>query len=603
MRAEPSLSRSDNLPTTPLGASPDSRYEWLEYGVPHRVNLDQEALRRLAQTATPAMLSTGFDNLNKVSRNKARMAKHTYVITDGDPEVWSHKTMGVAAANALIEAQAAYITGQGELLEVQGWIGVGPRAVAVQWLYTIEGANIAGMQSVLAFPRDRVEDDVNAPFRARFRVVYTPNFHPDVDGGQRILVDLENYVTYIMGPDYFGESKKAALRMLCNLVHSEGGLVLHAGAKEVILPTERLTVAILGLSGTGKTTTTFSKQGDGVRPVQDDMVALWPAGELSVTENGCFAKTFGLSIETEPVLYESSIHPSAWLENVYQDADGTVNFTKGTLSPIEVGNLRDVLIETGADPKRLESYVTGKVALEDLLDDNGLPIDGYDFVAWTENGRSIIPLSSIDNAADLSNIPPVRSMGVLNRDEGEGAITPGLVRFTSPEQAAGYFMLGETTKTSAAGKDRGKTRSPFTQPFFPGHHGQQARRFAELLSSTDAISCWLMNTGYVGGVAGSEHALKVKIRHSSALLEALFTNRIVWTRDNDFGYEVVDLAAPENEALFDAVGIAILRPDVYYANTGRDAIYREEVARRHADRAHFLRSFEVDEAIVSAVVP
>ena len=38
-----------------------------------------------------------------------------------------------------------------------------PRAVPVQWLYTIEGANIAAMQQVLAFPTE------GGAFQPRFR--------------------------------------------------------------------------------------------------------------------------------------------------------------------------------------------------------------------------------------------------------------------------------------------------------------------------------------------------------------------------------------------------------------------------------------------------
>jgi len=573
---------------------------WRDYGVPHRTNPSPAELRELTLEHTPAVLTTSYGSLNKVSHNKARMARHTYLITDSDPTRWSHKTMSVAEAQALIDAQAAYIAERGELLEVQGWIGVGPRATPVQWLYTHEGANIAAMQQVLAFPRERVEDDPEAAFSPRFRVVYTPDFHPDVEGGQRILVDLENFVTYVMGPDYFGESKKGALRMLCHQVYGEGGLVLHAGAKEIVYGDDRLTVAILGLSGTGKTTTTFSKQGDHVRPVQDDMVTLWPGGELSVTENGCFAKTFGLSEATEPVLYRASTQENAWLENAYQDRDGAVDFFKVDLTPAEVADLRDVLVATGADPDRVEQYVSGAVSHDEVVDDNGLPLDGWDFVQWTGNGRSIVPLSSVEDAADLDDLPPVRSMGVLNRDEGSGAITPGILRFTSPEQAAGYFMLGETTKTSAAGKDRGKTRSPFTQPFFPGHHGLQATRFAELLTTTE-LDCWLMNTGYVGGQGGSDHALKVKIRHSSAMLEALFSGSIHWVRDPDFGYEVVDLDHPDNQALIEEVGADILRPDTYYARTDRRSVYQAEVAARHADRRAFLEHFSVAPQIVAAV--
>src|SRR5690606_12223438 len=138
-------------------------------------------------------------------------------------------------------------------------------------------------------------------------------------------------------------------------------------------------------------------------------------------------------------------------------------------------------------------YASGKVAASEVVDAHGVPADGWDFVVWTANGRSIIPLSCVDDAADPHDLPPVRSMGILNRDEGPGAITPGLVPFTSPEQAAGYFMLGETSKTSAAGKERGQTRSPFTQPFFPRDHALQAARFAEIIASAPHIETWMMN--------------------------------------------------------------------------------------------------------------
>jgi phosphoenolpyruvate carboxykinase (ATP) len=585
---------------SPVKHQPANITPWLDYDVPHLVNPSQSTLRELTLANTPAVLPTSFGSLNKVSRNKARMAKYTFIITDNN-EGWSHKTIAVTEARRLIDAQAAYIQEKNSLIEVQGWLGVGPRAVPVQWLYTIEGANIAAMQQILSFPRQQVESNPTQPFAPKFRVVYTPNFRPEVEGGQRILVDLDNYVTYVMGPDYFGESKKGALRMLCDHVLKAGGLVMHAGAKEVHLDSGRMTVAILGLSGTGKTTTTFSKQGTHVKPVQDDMVAIWPGGELSVTENGCFAKTFGLTEASEPVVWRGSTSRVAWLENAYQDASKQVDFFKKTMSPEEVGQMRDVLLLTGASEANLNRYVNGEVTSDEIVDADGVPADGWDFVVWTENGRSIVPLSAIDDAANLHDLAPVRSIGVLNRDEGAGAITPGIVRFTSPDQAAGYFMLGETTKTSAAGKDRGRIRSPFTQPFFPREHGLQAKRFAELLASTEDIDCWLMNTGVVGGNSGQENALKVKIRHSSAMLEAMFEGRIVWERDEDFAYDVVAVDDPANAALLELVPLAILRPDRHYAATGRDDTYREEVAERHTQRREFLKSFGVDPKIIDAV--
>ncbi len=571
-------------------------------------NPSQEELRSLAFEHAPFCLRTAMGSLDKIARNKARMAKYTYVIDRGTwTEGYSHKTIDPQKAAELIEAQTAYVRERGKLIAIEGYVGLGTYAMPVQWLYTLEGANIAGMQQVLAFPREAVEppEKLAEPFAPALRLVYTPDFRPDMPGGQAIVVDLDNFVTYVMGPDYFGESKKGALRMLAAWVYAHGGLLMHAGAKEIRHSGgDRLTMGILGLSGTGKTTTTFSKQGDAALPIQDDMIAIWPKGEISVTENGCFAKTFGLTEASEPVIYRGTMDPSAWLENVYLDADGNPDFAKTVLEPGEVARLREILIGTGAPADNVDAYVSGKVKAEDVME-GAVPKDGWDFVCWTENGRSIIPFAALDEAADLTDLPPLRSLGILNRDEGPDAATPGIVRFATPEQAAGYLMLGETSKTSAAGKERGKTRSPFTQPFFPYSHKLQARRFSELAATFPPdIVMWMMNTGYVGGDAAdvaAGKALKVEIRHSSAMLEALIAGRIRWVRDPDFGYEVVDVDHPDNAALVGAVGAEILQPRRFFEARGRTDEYRAWVARMKEERTAFLRQYDVDEAIVAAV--
>lgn len=577
----------------------------LSYSVEILANPSQSALRELALAHTPFATKTIYGSINKVSRNKSRVAHYTYVIDRvGKPEAYSSGTISGEKAQQLIDQQAAYIEQKGQLIVIDGYEGMGPRAVPVQWCYTIEGANIAGMQQVLAFPRDRVEADPSKPFAPAFRLIYTPDFLPDMPGKQAIVVDLDNYVTYVMGADYFGESKKGALRMLAAFLYKQGGLVMHAGAKEIVTHEGRLTMGILGLSGTGKTTTTFSKQGTATKPVQDDMIALWPGGEISVTENGCFAKTFDLTEATEPVIYRGTISPDTWLENVYCDADGRPDFCKRELAPSDVDRLREVLIATGAPAENVDAYVSGKVSIAEVVVD-GIPKDGWDFVMWTENGRSIIPMSAIEDAASFEHLEAIHSLGILNRDEGPDAATPGLVRFTSPEQAAGYLMLGETSKTSAAGKERGKTRSPFTQPFFPLAHSLQAERFSQLASTFPRTTMWLMNTGYVGGDARTEaagEALKVKIRHSSAMLEALLGGEIVWTIDPDFGYEIVDLDAPQNAALLDKVPAEILQPRRFFERTGRMDEYRDWVGRMKKERAEFLQKYAVSPAIVAAVV-
>lgn len=580
----------------------------LSYSVEMLVNASQAQLRELALEHTPFCERTSDGSINKISRNKSRVAGYTYIIDrQGDPSAYSHNTIKPADAQKLIDSQTAYIQAKGKLLSIQGWIGLGEHAVPVEWVYTVEGANIAGMQQILAFPRERAEG-ANAgskPFEPAFRLIYTPDHFVDMPGKQAIIVDLENYVTYVMGSDYFGESKKGALRMLAAYHYRHGGLVMHAGAKEITTNGSRLTMGILGLSGTGKTTTTFSKQGDSTRPVQDDMITLWPGGEISVTENGCFAKTFGLTLETEPAIYKGTVSGDAWLENVYVDPQGKPDFSKLALEPSEVDRLRKVLLATGAPLANIDAYVRGEVKLADVVDADGVPNDGWDFVVWTENGRSILPMSSVEDAADLDDVPPIESLGILNRDEGLDAATPGIVRFTSPEQAAGYLMLGETSKTSAAGKERGKTRSPFTQPFFPLAHTLQATRFSELAATFKATVMWEMNTGYVGGDAHDEArgtALKVKIRHSSAMLEALLSGTIAWTIDPDFGYEIVDVDDPRNADLVAKVPVEILQPKRFYAAHGRMAEYDAWVVQMKKERKSFLEKFAVSDAIIQAVV-
>ncbi len=569
------------------------------------LNPSQEALRTLALKHTPAIAETSCGNLNKVSRNKARMAKYTYVIAPKeDASLYSAAVIDRSRAKELIEAQTRYIEESGQLIGIHGALGVGPRAVEVEWLYTLEGANIAGMQQVLSFPPERVLQNGDE-FTPRLRVVYTPGLQAtNMPGGQAILVDLENHTTYVIGPDYFGESKKGALRMLNAMVYGEGGLVLHAGAKTVEFQGSRLSMTIMGLSGTGKTTTTFSKQGEVTRPIQDDMVSIWPGGELSCTENGCFAKTHGLTEDAEPVIYRGTVSPKAWLENVFTEADGRLDMEKGLLSPEEALRLKETLLLTGAPRENLEQWISGAATESDVRDESGVLLDGWEFVKWTENGRSVIPLSSVEDAADLDHLPPVRSMGILNRDEGVDAATPGIIRFARPEQAAGYFMLGETTKTSAAGKEVGKTRSPFTQPFFPLAHGLQAKRFREIAATMPGVDLWMMNTGFVGGDAASvknEVGHKVKIRHSSAMLEALVTDRIQWTVDPDFGYQVVDVEHPDNAWLLERVPVEILSPVRLFRRTNQMDVYARWVKDMKVGRRAFLEQYRVDADIIEAV--
>ena len=83
--------------------------------------------------------------------------------------------------------------------------------------------------------------------------------------------------------------------------------------------------------------------------------------------------------------------------------------------------------------------------------------------------------------------------------------------------------------------------------------------------------------------------------------EALLDERIVWTTDVDFGYQVVDVDAPANAALLEQVPVEILSPRRLFAAQGRTDEYAAWVTAMKSGRTVFLRSHDVDDDIVAAV--
>jgi phosphoenolpyruvate carboxykinase (ATP) len=429
--------------------------------------------------------------------------------------------------------QDAYLRDQ-EVVVIDGYIGNDPEfRTSARLSIERANANVAGMQQKLYFPREDGADP-------EVQVIYTPNLAaPGYPDERVIAVDLERGVTRVLNSDYFGESKKGGLRMWNAKVYGLGGLALHAGLK--VIPTDggERVVMIIGLSGTGKTTTTFTTQNESL-PVQDDFVALMPGGRAYGTENGCFAKTFSLDPDFEPNIYDAVVKPSAYLENVYQDDRGKVNFFE-------------------------ESY--------------------------TQNGRAVFRMDDLARHRDAVGVGTVDVLLILNRNEN---IIPSVSKLNQ-EQAAAYFMLGETTGTSAGGAaEAGKfLRVPGTNPFFPLPHGLQGNRILELLA-THPIETYLLNTGRVGGPDRDDRSKKVKIPHTSACVKAIAERTIGWTEDEDFGYLVADDVPGFDDA-------ELLQPRRLYERQGRMTEYRDLVERLKAERVARLEEFpELSPEIVKA---
>jgi phosphoenolpyruvate carboxykinase (ATP) len=490
-----------------------------------------DELRRFTE-AMPSCRITEFGNVNVQTRVTSRSSPSTFIVTD-DPEFTDKKTIGRDEYRRVASMQDDHIAGQ-EMVVVDGFIG-NAEGFQTPARLSIEkaNANIAGMQQKLYYERRDGEPEVH--------VIYTPNLSaPGYPDDRCIAVDLENGITRVIGSDYFGESKKGGLRMWNTIVFERGGLALHAGCKAVPANGDEKVFLIIGLSGTGKTTTTFTTQNDSL-PVQDDFVALMPGGTVYGTENGCFAKTFSLDPEFEPNIYRAVTSPTSYLENVYQDERGTVNF-----------------FET----------------------------------SYTKNGRAVFSLADLGAYKDAQDLPRVDYLLILNWNEN---IIPAVARLNQT-QAAAYFMLGETTGTSAGGKaEEGKfLRVPGTNPFFPLRQGMQGNRFLELLD-THPMEVYLMNTGRVGGKADDERSKKIQIPTSSAIVKAIAEETIKWDEDGDFGYEV----ASDVPGIDD---IELLQPGRLYERQGRLDEYDAFVERFKRERKETLAQYsDLTEGIIRAV--
>jgi phosphoenolpyruvate carboxykinase (ATP) len=479
----------------------------------HNPNTDE--LREMT-AAQETVRETEYGNLMVTTGVTARSKASTFIVSD-DPSQHTDPTITRADFDALASAQDAHLADL-DVIVLDGYIGDHPDArVRTRLIIDSRHANIAAKQRLLYFPAD---DDAEP----EFTVIYTPRLDaPGYPDDRIIAVDLDAGVTRVMNSDYFGESKMGGLRMWDALQYRRGGLAMHSGLKVVGDGDQRRVGLVVGLSGTGKTTTTFSKAGGGA-PVQDDFVSLFPGGRVYGTEAGTFAKTFGMTQDSEPAIWHGVTRRDSYLENVAMDDAGHLDFFDRS---------------------------------------------------HTENSRAVISAADIPGMIYPAEVETADFMLILNRN---ASIIPAVARLTS-DQAAAYFMLGETTGTSAGGKaEAGKfLRVPGTNPFFCYRHEWQANRLRELLDTTE-MEVFLLNTGWVGGPDGDERSHKVTPAISAAIVAAIAHGGVEWEVDPDFGYEVA-VSVPGVEDGF------VLRPRSLYESQGRSEEYVSHVAALHEERA------------------
>jgi phosphoenolpyruvate carboxykinase (ATP) len=244
---------------------------------------------------------------------------------------------------------------------------------------------------------------------------------------------------------------------------------------------------LFGLSGTGKTTLTLHDHGlkepEKAIIKQDDVVLLTRDGRAFGTEDGFYIKTEGLE-PSQTVLWGAATHPTAAYENIKVGAGGKVDFLDTSI---------------------------------------------------TSNGRGVVLRRFIKGTGDGIDLDKANKIVFITR---RNDVVPVCARLTS-EQAAAYFMLGESIETSAGDPTKAgqAKREVGTNPFIVGPEADEGNRVLQILRANPDMQAYILNTGSIGAKAGFPGE-KVTIKASTEIMKQIAKEGIRWKKDPDWGYEV-----------------------------------------------------------------
>ena len=377
-----------------------------------------------------------------------------------------------------------------------------------------------------------------AGFKPAFTIIDLPGFaaDPAIDGSRTetvILIDFAERMVLIGGTSYAGEIKKSVFSVLNYLLPDSNVMPMHCSVN--VGPNGDAAV-FFGLSGTGKTTLSA----DPHRTLIGDDEHGWSEKGLFNFEGGCYAKVIRLSPTAEPEIYATTRRFGTVLENV--------------------------------------TFVPGSRRLD--LDDDSL----------TENTRAAYPMDFIPNASIDGTAGHPQNVIMLTAD-AFGVLPP--ISRLSAEQAMYHFLSGYTARV--AGTEKGLGKEPqatfstcFGAPFMPRHPSVYGNLLRDKIARHE-VNCWLVNTGWTGGVYGVGH--RMPIGHTRALLRAALDGSLAgvpMAEDVNFGL-AVPTACP-------GVPPEVLNPrNTWSDKPGYDAKARELVGR-------FCDNFRQFEGYVDATV-
>jgi phosphoenolpyruvate carboxykinase (ATP) len=410
--------------------------------------------------------------LVKTGKHTGRSAKDKYVVRSARTEetVWWDNDINPMTAEDFEKMKAkaiAYLNEEGRNLYIT------QRAVGAHETHNIETLTISSHPSHALFTTHLFRETTRDFKDGDFTILHVPEMKVEIgEFGNKsdtiITTCFDTRTTIITGTLYAGEIKKSMFSVMNYELPEKNVLPMHSGANAVHNSKE--VSVFFGLSGTGKTTLSTD---EGRLLIGDDEHGLSDEGIFNF-EGGCYAKTYQLSHDREPEIYDASMRFGSLLENVVMDSDSrAIDFNDKTLS---------------------------------------------------ENGRSSYPLEFIPERENSSQGGIPKHIFFLTAD-AFGVLPP--VSKLTKEQAMFYFVLGYTAKlagTEIGVKEPQATFSPcFGAPFMLRHPSVYAKLLGEYLDKYD-IKVWLVNTGWTGGEYGVGERFPLKVTRK--IIRSIQTNEI-----------------------------------------------------------------------------
>ncbi len=305
--------------------------------------------------------------------------------------------------------------------------------------------------------------------------------HPDFPYGLTFF-DPEYNCAAILGMRYFGEHKKGTLTLAWGIAARNGYASCHGGLKRYNLPGDKkYSVAVFGLSGSGKSTITHAKHDNkyDVTVLHDD------AFIINTNEK--------YSIALEPAYF-----------------DKTQDYPMGCEDNKFIITLQNNGVIQGEDGK---TYVVS----EDIRNGNGRAVKSK---LWSPNrvDRVDEPINAIFWLMKDPTIPPVLKLKGASLGAAMGA-TLAAKRTSAERLAAGVDPNALVVE-------------PYANPFRTYPLQLDYERFKSLIR--DGVDCYILNTGEFMGK-------KVKPGHTLGIIESIIEGKARFKRWESFS----DIEIPE----------------------------------------------------------